>query len=231
MALHTPYIYSICFIWLLTACGGGAKQQQPANAATDSTQAMTIEDEQRIILFYGNSLTAGYGLDDVNEAFPALIQARVDSLGWGYTCVNAGLSGETTAGGLRRLSWVLAQKPTVFVLELGANDGLRGIPVTETASNLQAMVAQVKQSFPQCAIVLAGMEAPPNMGNDYTTAFRNTFTTVAQEAGITYLPFLLEGVAGNPELNQPDGIHPTAVGQTIVANNVWRVLQPLLQPQ
>jgi len=190
---------------------------------------MAVTTQQRIILFYGNSLTAGYGLDDVSEAFPALIQAKVDSLGLGYTCVNAGLSGETTAGGLRRLGWVLAQKPSVFVLELGANDGLRGIPVAETANNLNAMVQQVKDKFPQCTIVLAGMEAPPNMGQDYTDAFRNNFTTIADKHNITYLPFLLNGVAGIPELNQPDGIHPTAEGQHIVAANVWAVLQPMLQ--
>jgi acyl-CoA thioesterase I len=179
------------------------------------------------ILFFGNSLTAGFGVSP-NQAFPALIGRRIDSLHLPYQVTNAGLSGETSAGGKNRIGWVLRQPVDIFVLELGANDGLRGIPVTETAANLQAIIDAVKAKYPAARIVLAGMQIPPNMGAAYATAFRDTFRQLAAKNKAALIPFLLQGVGGIPGLNQQDGIHPTAEGHKIVANNVWRVLKPLL---
>jgi acyl-CoA thioesterase-1 len=179
------------------------------------------------ILFFGNSLTAGLGVSP-NQAFPALIGHRIDSLHLPYQVTSAGLSGETSAGGKNRIGWVLRQPVDIFVLELGANDGLRGIPVTETAANLQAIIDAVKTKYPAAKIVLAGMQIPPNMGAAYAGAFRNTFLQLAAKNKATLIPFLLQGVGGIPGLNQQDGIHPTAEGHKIVANNVWRVLKPLL---
>ncbi len=220
----------ICFsiILLLSACGGNntsADNQQQKPAAKDTT--VTTSDKKSI-LFFGDSLTAGYGLDDPSKAFPGVIQLKIDSLKLPYAVVNAGVSGETTAGGLARIDWVLRQKIDVFVLELGANDGLRGIPVAETTKNLQSIIDKVKAKYPNAKIVLAGMEVPPSMGHDYITAFRNLFPTLAEKNKIALVPFLLAGVGGNAKLNQADGIHPTAEGAKIVANNVWKVLQEKL---
>lgn len=196
----------------------------PQPAAADAT-AKT--DSAKHIVFFGNSLTAGYGLDP-SEAFPALVQAKIDSLGLPYKVVNAGLSGETTAGGKGRIDWLLQQPVDVFVLELGGNDGLRGIPVSETGRNLQAIIDRVKAKYPHAKIILAGMQVPPNMGSKYAGEFRAVFKTLADKNNIPLIPFLLEGVGGIPELNQPDGIHPTARGHQIVANNVWEVLKGML---
>ncbi len=204
-----------------------AEEAQPVESAT-----VAVDDtapSEKVILFFGNSLTAGYGLEP-SEAFPALVQQKLDSLGYDYRTVNAGLSGETTASGLSRLDWVLERQPVdVFVLELGANDGLRGIEPTETQRNLVAIIDQVRAANPEVEIVLAGMLVPPNMGNAYTERFQEVFPAVAEARDVTLIPFLLEGVAGDPELNQADGIHPTAPGQKIVAENVWPVLKPLLE--
>lgn len=192
--------------------------------AEETTRA---DSSARVLLFYGDSLTAGYGIDS-EQAFPALIQTRLDSLGWNYESVNAGLSGETSAGGLRRINWILRRPVDVFVLELGANDGLRGIAPESTAKNLQGIIDKVKEKYPQAAIVVVGMQMPPNMGPDYTAAFRNLFPQLAKANGAALVPFLLEGVALVPELNLPDGNHPTPAGHRILADNVWRVLRPLL---
>ncbi len=204
----------------------------------DSSKALETENtteqnkkkrtEVKTVVFFGNSLTAGYGLDP-REAFPALIQNKLDSLGLKYNVINAGLSGETTSGGDSRVDWVLNQQPDVFVLELGANDGLRGIPLAETRANLQSIINKVRKKNPEVEIVLAGMQIPPNMGPEYTAEFRTIFPELAQTNDIALIPFLLDGVAGNPELNQRDGIHPTAKGQIIVASNVWSVLEPLVR--
>ncbi|MFO7672105.1 MAG: arylesterase [Lutibacter sp.] len=183
--------------------------------------------DKKVILFFGTSLTAGMGLDP-NEAFPAVIQKKIDSLSLSYEVVNAGLSGETTAGGKNRINWVLNQKVDIFVLELGANDGLRGVPLTETKSNLQAIIDVVKEKNPDTKIVLVGMEIPPNMGEAYTSEFRSIFPDLAKINKLELVPFLLLDVGGVKELNQPDGIHPTAEGQKILANNVWKVLKPVL---
>lgn len=183
----------------------------------------------RTILFLGNSLAAGFGLDP-ELAFPALIQQKIDSLGWNFNVVNAGLSGETSSGGLRRIDWLLQRDVDVLFLELGANDGLRGIPLALTKQNLQAIIARVRAKNPAVKIVIAGMMVPPNLGAEYTRAFRAIFPDLAKRNQAALVPFLLEGVGGVPELNLPDGIHPTAAGHRIVAQNVWKVLRPVLQP-
>jgi acyl-CoA thioesterase-1 len=180
-------------------------------------------------LFFGDSLSAGYGLDDVNDAFPAIIQTKINALSLDYTVINSGLSGETTAGGKNRIDWVLNQKIDVFVLELGANDGLRGVPLKATRANLQAIIDAVLKKNAATKIILAGMQLPPNMGIDYTTEFRTIFPELAKKNNLKLIPFLLKDVGGIPALNQADGIHPTIEGQKIVANNVWKVLAPILK--
>ena len=180
------------------------------------------------VVFFGDSLTAGYGLDP-SQAFPALIQKKIDARGWNFLAVNAGLSGETTAGGLRRIDWVLQRPIDVFVLELGANDGLRGLPVEDAKQNLNAIMERVRRKYPHVKILLAGMRMPTNLGKDYTTRFREMFPELAQANKAALIPFLLRGVGGVPALNLPDGIHPTPAGHEIVAENVWSVLEPLLQ--
>ena len=181
------------------------------------------------VLCLGDSLTAGYGLDP-DDAWPALLQRRVDALGWPHTIVNAGSSGETTTGGLRRLDWVLRSQPDVaaVVLALGGNDGLRGISVELMESNLEALIEGVRSQRPGAVVVLAGMQSPPNMGADYTDAFRAVFPRLAARHDTALVPFLLEGVGGEPDMNQADGIHPNVEGQARVADNVWAVLGPLL---
>ena len=183
--------------------------------------------ETKTVVFFGDSLTAGYGLDP-DEAFPALIQKKIDAAGIPAHVVNAGLSGETTAGGLRRLNWILRQKADVFVIELGANDGLRGIAPNVTRTNLQAMIDQVRQKSTHVAVVLAGMPLPTNLGPDYTQKFAAIFPELAKSNHLTLIPFLLAGVGGVASLNQGDGMHPTAQGDQIVADNVWKTLEPLL---
>lgn len=180
------------------------------------------------IVFFGNSLTAGYGLAE-EQSFPSLIQNLINEKDYDYVAVNAGLSGETSAGGLGRIDWILKQPVDIFVLELGANDALRGFKLSETRKNLAAILEKVKTKYPKVQLVVAGMEAPPNFGTDYTEAFRNIFADLATQYDTEIIPFLLNGVAGHPDLNLPDGIHPTAEGQKIVRDNVWKVLEPLLQ--
>ena len=184
-------------------------------------------EKKKTILFFGNSLTAGYGLDP-SQAFPALIQQKVDSLGLNYNVVNAGVSGETTSGGNSRIDWILKQPVDVFILELGANDGLRGIPVEETRKNLQSIIDKVKTKYPDAKLVLAGMQIPPNMGQQYAGQFQRIYPELAQQNNMTLIPFLLEGVGGEAKLNLEDGIHPTPEGHQIVAMNVWNVLKPVL---
>jgi acyl-CoA thioesterase I len=183
--------------------------------------------EPKTILVLGDSIAAGYGLDP-DEAFPALLQEKITKAGLNYKVVNAGLSGDTTAGGLRRISWLLRQPVDVLLLELGGNDGLRGIDPTETERNLNGIIEKVRQKNPNTTIVIAGMQMPENMGKDYTTRFRDVFARVATENRATLIPFMLEGVGGKAELNQPDRIHPTAEGHKIIAATIWKVLQPVL---
>ncbi|SDG49904.1 arylesterase [Psychroflexus sediminis] len=219
-----PY-FCIFFVFLLLSCGKTTdKKAEQTSAESPETETRAEVEEKNVILFFGNSLTAGMGLE-LSEAFPARIQHRLDSLGYDYEVVNAGLSGETTASGKNRIDWVLNQDVDVFVLELGANDGLRGIPIEETRENLQDIINTVRAKNPETKIILAGMQIPPNMGESYTTDFRNIFPDLAEKNNVDLIPFLLEGVAGDPELNQQDGIHPTAEGYKIVADNVWDVLK------
>ncbi len=219
------------FALLGTSCQSPSQPSAKEIASVETNQA-TADDtapSEKIILFFGNSLTAGYGLEPT-EAFPALIQQKLDSLGHDYRTVNAGLSGETTASGLSRLDWVLERQPVdIFVLELGANDGLRGIEPTETQQNLEAMIDKVRVANPEVVVVLAGMMVPPNMGSAYSDRFQKVFPAVAKAKDVLLISFLLEGVAGDPELNQADGIHPTAPGQKIVTENIWAVVEPLLE--
>ena len=181
----------------------------------------------KVILFYGDSLTAGYGLS-TEDAFPALIEKTLNNKGKATKVVNAGLSGETSAGGLNRLDWVLKQPIDLFVLELGANDGLRGLPLEQTQKNLQAIIDKVKAKYPKTKIVIAGMLVPPNMGPDYTASFRKIFPDLAKKNNAALIPFLLQNVAGDEKLNLPDGIHPNVDGHKIVAENVLKVIEPLL---
>lgn len=229
------YILKLCYFFsLILLIGCGEKNREKSSGvdknSESTTEPVAAAKESKVILFFGNSLTAGMGLDPA-EAFPALIQKKIDSLELNFTVINAGLSGETTAGGKNRLDWVLNQEVSIFVLELGANDGLRGTPLNETQRNLQEIIDAVLQKNPNTQIVLAGMQIPPNMGDTYTSAFRKLFPDLAKKNNATLIPFLLDGVAGIPDLNQADGIHPTKEGQQIVANTVWEVVHPLLQKE
>lgn len=178
------------------------------------------------IVFLGDSLTAGYGLDR-DQSVPALIQQRLDEHGYGYEVVNAGVSGDTSAGGLSRFEWSVEGPTRVLVLELGANDGLRGLPVAEIERNLRAIIDKAHSR--KLTVLLTGMEAPPNFGDAYTRAFRQVYRDLAVEYRLPFVPFYLEGVAGDPALNIADGIHPNARGAVIVADTLWRVLEPLLR--
>jgi acyl-CoA thioesterase-1 len=183
--------------------------------------------ETKTIIFFGDSLTAGYGLDP-DEAYPALIQKKLDATGQPWRVVNAGLSGETTAGGLRRLDWILRQPVDIFVIELGGNDGLRGIASETSRANLQLMIERVRAKYPHAAIVLAGMQLPTNLGPEHTRQFAAMYPELAQANRVTLIPFLLDGVGGVPRLNQADGIHPTAEGHCLVAETVWKAIKELL---
>lgn len=182
----------------------------------------------RTILFLGDSITAGYGLDK-EQAFPALIQKRIDAKSWNFRVVNAGQSGDTSAGGLSRLEWLLKNRVDILVLELGGNDGLRGLPAETTRKNLQAIVDRIKVKYPEVKVIIAGMKVPPNMGADYGHKFEGVFVDLAKKNKAALIPFVLEGVGGSRELNLADGIHPTAKGHEIIATNVWQVLEPILR--
>lgn len=209
----------------LFACQSDAPKNAPSTTAP--TQNQPAPASKKNIVFFGNSLTAAYQLSP-EQGFTNLLQLKIDSLQLPYTCVNAGLSGETTADGVNRVDWVLQQPVDIFVLELGGNDALRGLPVTESKKNLQAMLDKVRAKYPDCKLVVAGMLAPPNLGATYTNAFRDMYPAVAKASGATLIPFLLDGVGGVPSLNLPDGIHPNVEGQKIVAENVWKVLKTIL---
>ena len=193
-----------------------------------ASSSFTISTEgTKTILFYGDSLTAGYGLSK-EQAFPALVGEKLNENGGNYKIINAGLSGETTAGGLNRLGWILKQPVDVFVLELGANDGLRGLPLDQTEKNLQAIIDKVKDKNPGVKIVIAGMMVPPNLGEEYTSEFRSIFPRIAKKNDAALIPFLLDGVAGDEDLNLADGIHPNPKGHKIVAQTVLSVLKTVL---
>jgi len=222
-------------IGLMSACSQESKPVEDNSTPVSNSESPrstsapdTAARGRKNILFFGNSLTAGYGLE-LSQAFPALIQKRLDSLGLPYRAINAGLSGETTAGGKERIDWLLRQKVDIFVLELGGNDGLRGIPTKETRRNLQYLIDRVRAKYPNVKIILAGMQIPPNMGPQYAADFRDIYRDLAQKNETALIPFLLEGVGGIPKLNLPDGIHPTAKGHQIVMENVWKVLEKVIE--
>lgn len=215
------------------ACGGertpdagvpeSALREEPREAAPGSPDRATV-------LVLGTSLTAGLGLTDpVVESWPGRLQALADSAGIPVRVQNAGVSGDTSAGGLRRLEWLLQEPADVLVVEMGANDGLRGLDLPALERNLRSMVTLAREANPEVEVVLIGMEAPPNMGQAYADAFREVFPRVAREAGTTLVPFPLDGVAGVPDLNQADAIHPTAEGHARMARNAWPVLEPVFR--
>ena len=210
----------------VAACGG---DDAPAGQATRATPEGSEGAGRPVVMFLGTSLTAGLGVD-LGQAYPALIQRRIDDAGLEYMVQNAGVSGETSAGARRRIDWLMTQQPpAVLVIETGANDGPRGLDPDAMRQNLEAIVDRAQQQVPPPRIVIVGMEAPPNMGRSYTNRFREVFRSVAEARGAAYVPFLLDDVAGIDSLNQADGIHPTPAGQRIMAETVWRVLEPLLR--
>ncbi|GAA5032629.1 hypothetical protein GCM10011506_23430 [Marivirga lumbricoides] len=225
-------IWLIPVLLLSIACSSEKKNskdniQATATEKQDAQPSRETPSEQNII-FFGNSLTAGYGVDP-SEAFAGLIQERIDSLDYDYNVINAGVSGETTATGLSRVEWVIKRQPVdVFVLELGGNDGLRGINPKETKKNLIAIIEKVRGIHPEVEILLAGMMIPPNMGEDYANEFKKIYAEIAETKNVKLIPFLLKDVGGIADLNLPDGIHPTPAGHKIVAETVWEYLKPLL---
>ncbi len=200
--------------------GAGALFAEETPNATDT--------EKRIVIL-GDSITAGYGLDP-GEAYPALLQKKIDAAKLPYTVANAGVSGDTTAGGLRRIAWAMAKGADVLVIALGGNDGLRGISPEETKRNLLGIIEKARTKNPGIKILIAGMQMPDNMGPDFITRFKAIFPEAAKESESTLIPFLLEGIGGVEEFNQPDGIHPTLEGQEKVAENVWKILKPEIMP-
>lgn len=236
LILPTPFVHKFLkfcyFIVAVLLCGCANDKTKKSTIETPSTEykeaPVTTTINTSTILCFGDSITAGYGLDDSKDAFPSVLQQKVDSLGLNYTVINSGLSGETSAGGKSRINWVLNQEISVFILELGANDGLRGIPLSETRNNLQAIIDAVQEKNPKTTIILAGMELPPNMGQDYTTEFRTNYSDLAAKNNLEFIPFILKDVGGIAELNQSDGIHPTIEGHKIVANTIWETLEPIL---
>ena len=198
-------------------------------AKTTDTPVVKAQIRKNIV-FFGNSLTAGYGLEDVSKGFVGLIQERIDSLGLPYRCINAGLSGETTAGGKGRIDWVIEQQPVdIFILELGGNDALRGIQPADGINNLQNIIDKVKTKNPIAKVILAGMEAPRNMGSAYTKAFHDMYPTLAKKNNVSLIPFILEGVGGVADLNQKDGIHPTEAGNKIITETIWQTLKTVIE--
>jgi acyl-CoA thioesterase-1 len=193
------------------------------------TTAPAAEPERKTIVVVGDSIAAGHGID-LEAAFPNLLQERINAKKLPYTVVNAGLSGDTTAGGVRRMPWLLRRPMDVLVLELGGNDGLRGITPKETKANLEKMIDLAREKNPAVQIIVAGMQMPQNMGEEYTREYREVFPAMAKEKQAKLIPFLLEGVGGKAELNLPDRIHPNPEGHKIIAATVWAVLEPLLSP-
>ena len=214
----------------LGGCRAGGRTEAPPSPSASPAAAAAAPapaDERPVVLFVGTSLTAGLGLDP-SEAYPALVQGKIDAAGLRYRVVGAGVSGETSAGARRRMAWLLRQPVAVLVVETGANDGLRGQDPAATRENIQAILDEARRQQPSPKVVIAAMEALPNYGEEYRRRFRAIYPQLATANRATLVPFLLEGVAGDPKLNQPDGIHPTAEGHARVAENVWKALRPLL---
>ncbi len=217
---------------LLLSTGCKDKQVKPADVSTKTTESTEViqsstKEEKMKILCFGNSLTAGYGLDE-QDAWPSLLQNRLDSFSLPYTVINAGLSGETTAGGLSRIDWVLREPIDIFFLELGANDMLRGLDATKTEENLDSIIIRVHQKNPDIPIVLAGMLSPPNMGKEYEKIFNASFPKLANKHKAVLIPFFLNNVAGIKDLNLSDGIHPNEQGSKIILETVWAAMEKIL---
>lgn len=222
---HISLLYGA--LLAVVACGGGAADTGSASGAVPDSARAPQRRAREIILVVGTSLTAGLGLEP-EQAYPAILQEKLDSARLDYEVINAGVSGETSSALLRRIDWVLQQPFEWIIIETGANDGLRGIPVETMRANLQRIIDGVRSMRPRARIALVRMEAPPNMGGTYTRQFRDAFGEVARANGVALLPFLLEGVAGVRALNQGDGIHPNETGARLVAENIWKGLRPLL---
>lgn len=224
-----PAVPSVLFAVCLTACGGNdaapqASNQQPPPARSSAPE--TDAPQRPRIVALGDSLTAGLGVLE-NQAYPALLQQKLDAEGYPFEVVNAGVSGDTSAGGLRRLDWALEEgEVRVLIVALGANDGLRGLSAADMKRNLEQIIQHAKEK--NIVVILAGMEAPPNYGPEYTASFRRVFQDVAREQRVLFLPFLLSNVAGDPALNQGDGIHPNPQGAAVIADSLWKVLRPVL---
>ena len=199
------------------------------SAAETAAQSSGTRPADKILVVLGDSLSAGFGVDP-SEAWPARIQEKIREAGLPWKLVNAGLSGDTSAGGLRRLDWILRRPVDALLLELGSNDGLRGLPLEATRTNLQTVIERTRAKYPNVRIVLAGMKMPENLGEAYTRQFESLYRDLAETNKVALIPFLLDGVGGRSELNLPDQIHPNAEGHRRVATNVWKVLQPVLQP-
>lgn len=221
-------LYRLALLSVLVALGCSSEEAKKSDSDTAPQSAVESSPARPRIVIIGNSITAGYGLAP-EHAFPALLQKRIDSLGLGYDVVNAGLSGETTSGGVRRVGWLLRQPADVLVIELGGNDGLRGIDPALTKENLRTIISTARERNPDIRVILGGMRMPMNMGEKYRDEFERVFAEVADADRVVLIPHILEGVGGVTALNQPDGIHPTAEGQLVIANNVWDYLEPILR--
>ena len=230
--LKRRYLFVICLLFavaLAIGCGSDSttkSESEPAREPASLPAAASAPDTRPQLVFLGDSLTAGLGLPP-EEAYPSLIQQKVDADGLNYQVMNAGVSGDTSAGGLSRLDWALEGDVRVMVVALGGNDGLRGLPASELKQNLATIIERAQAKH--IKVVLAGMEAPPNFGQDYIVQFHKVYPELAKQYGVPLVPFLLQGVAGIERLNQRDGIHPTAEGARTVADNVWTVLRPMLK--
>jgi acyl-CoA thioesterase-1 len=220
---------SVALASVVTACGAPRGAEAPAARETPVAPPAPSGEDKRIVLFLGTSLTAGYGLSDPDEAYPGLIQKRIDAAGLPFRAVNAGVSGETSAGALRRLDWLLKQKVDVLLVETGGNDALRGQDPEATRANIDAILSRAEMQSPPPRLVILGMKAPPNLGPAYLRRFDAIYPDLARKHGAVLVPFLLEGVGGVAALNQADGIHPTPEGQRRMAELVWRALEPLLR--
>ena len=214
-----------CLAWIVL---GGLSAEPPVTPSPPSSPPSPATE--RVLVVLGDSLSAGFGVDPA-EAWPARIQEWIRGARLPWKLVNAGVSGDTTAGGLRRLDWVLRRPVDALLIELGGNDGLRGLPLEATRTNLQAVIERTRAKYPEARIVIAGMKMPDNLGEAYTRQFEGLFRDLAEKHRLVLIPFLLDGVGGRPELNLPDQIHPNAEGHRRVATNVWNVLQPVLQPR
>lgn len=230
----TAFLIKVSFFTVVVlsihSCRGENKtdmQTKQSDEITNTPVESAKSEDKKVIMFYGNSLTAGYRLEE-HESFPSRIEDKLDSLDMNYSVVNAGLSGDTSYDGLKRLDWVLNTKVDVFILELGANDMLRGLPLQNTRENLSQIIQKVKVKYPNATIGLCAMAGAPNMGRDYVIEFEKIYKDLSSEEKITLIPFFLEGVAGNPDLLLQDGKHPNAEGQKIVANNIWNTLSTML---